>query len=240
MIALQNIDSKILDVMRMIDDVPRKIREAEAPVRECERTLDALKQRHEAVEKRKRERERALEDIDEKIKKLKARTAEIKTNKEYQALLKEIETVEHDRSSVEDDLLGVMEDSDALAKHLKTEEQNCKKTFESVERMKTEIGAEKEALERELRSMKDARTQVAGDIDSEIYSQYIMLIEIYHGHAVSEVRDEICQGCNMNIPPQLFVEIKKTEEIYQCPQCRRILFFRENPAEGAPAGSDLP
>jgi predicted nucleic acid-binding Zn-ribbon protein len=30
----------------------------------------------------------------------------------------------------------------------------------------------------------------------------------------------------MNIPPQLFVEIKKNEKIIQCPQCNRILYWK--------------
>src|SRR4030043_50165 len=44
----------------------------------------------------------------------------------------------------------------------------------------------------------------------------------------TEAKEEICQGCNMNIPPQLFVEIKKNEEIINCPQCRRILYYKNN------------
>ena len=87
---------------------------------------------------------------------------------------------------------------------------------------------EKAELEKELVTLKKLRAGVVEATDSDVYDQYIMLLEIYHGHAVSEVREEICQGCNMNIPPQLFVEIKKNEDIYHCPQCRRILYYRES------------
>jgi predicted nucleic acid-binding Zn-ribbon protein len=31
----------------------------------------------------------------------------------------------------------------------------------------------------------------------------------------------------MNIMPQLFVQIKENKEIFRCPQCKRILFYRE-------------
>jgi predicted nucleic acid-binding Zn-ribbon protein len=48
------------------------------------------------------------------------------------------------------------------------------------------------------------------------------------GLAVVPVRNEVCGGCNMNIMPQLFVEIKKNEELHRCPQCGRFL-FAENP-----------
>lgn len=225
--------------MRMIDDFPRKVSEAELPLQECQNRLRKLREQYEILEKKKREKERALEDSGEKIRKLKARTGEIKTNKEYQALLKEIEAAERERSTMEDDILVVMEDSDAVGRQLKGEEQNYKKSSEAVDVLKRKLHAEKAALEKDLLDLKGTRAKVAGDIDSDMYNQYIMLIEIYHGHAVSEVKDEICQGCNMNIPPQLFVEIKKNEEIYQCPQCRRILFFRESTREGdvSPVGN---
>jgi len=235
LIKLQETDSAILELMRMIETFPRKIRNAEAPLQECQNVLHRLKLQCDALEKKKREKERRLEDIDEKIKKLKARTGEIKTNKEYQALLKEIESVEHERSSIEDDILLVMEELDTLGKQIKSEEQNCKRNSQIIDQMKKEIEGDKAKLEHELVGLKNMREKIAGEIDHEVYSQYIMLIEIYHGHAVNEVREEICQGCNMNIPPQLFVEIKKNEEIYQCPQCRRILFFREStPESGQP------
>jgi uncharacterized protein len=171
-----------------------------------------------------------LEDITEKINKLKSRTGEIKTNKEYQALLKEIESVEHERSSIEDDILAIMEETDAIGRQVKTEEKNFKMNTEKVESLKRTIENEKDTLEKELIRIQETRANAIGAVDSEVYDQYIMLIEIYRGHAVNEVKEEICQGCNMNIPPQLFVEIKKNEEIYHCPHCRRILYYRENTA----------
>lgn len=228
LIQLQQIDLKLLALRRKIGDFPQKIKEAESPLQKSLDALNLLKQQYDSLDKKKRDKERALEDINEKINKLKARTGEIKTNKEYQALLKEIETVEHDRSSIEDDILAAMEDTDALGKQVKIGEQQCKTNRENVEALKKTIEGEKGEIEKELATIQGMREKVAEAIDSEVYNQYVMLIEIYHGHAVNEVKEEICQGCNMNIPPQLFVEIKKNEEIHQCPHCRRILYFKES------------
>lgn len=230
MIQLQQVDSKFLAAVRNIEDFPRKIKEAESPLQDSQNVLNRIKQQYDAFEKKKREKERALEDINEKIIKLKTRTGEIKTNKEYQALLKEIETMEHDCSSVEDDILAIMEDADVMGKQIKTEEQNFKTSKEKVGTLKKNIENEKAELEKELLTVKEMREKVIATIDSEVYDQYISLIEICHGHAVNEVKEEICQGCNMNIPPQLFVEIKKNEEIYHCPHCRRILYYKDSTA----------
>ena len=225
---LQQIDGQVRAIRRMIDDIPRKITEVETPLRDSQNALNSIKQQYDAFEKKKREKERALEDIDDKIKKLKARTGDIKTNKEYQALLKEIKAVEDGRSSVEDDILAVMEELDTVVKQIRTEEQNFKTNKEKVEALKKNIENEKSDTEKELLTVQGMRATVVEAVDSEMYDEYLMLLEICHGLAVVEVRDEICQGCNMNIPPQLFVEIKKNEEIYHCPHCRRILYYKNS------------
>jgi hypothetical protein len=190
--------------------------------------LNRIKQQYDAIDKKKREKERALEDINDKINKLKMRTGEIKTNKEYQALLKEIKTVEDDRSSIEDDILSAMEDADTLGKQIKTEEQNCRANKEKVEALKKDIENENSEIEKELLTVQGIRDKVIETVDSEVYDQYVMLLDICGGLAVIEVKDEICQGCNMNIPPQLFVELKKNEEIYHCPHCRRIIYYKNS------------
>ncbi len=228
LIRLQQIDTKILDIRRAIEDLPGKIRETEAPLQQILEVFGSVKQRYSACEKKKREKELELEDIDQKISKLKSRTVEIKTNKEYQALLKEIESVEQVRSSIEDNILLVMDDIDIFGKRLKDEELNLNKNREEIETLKKHIENEKAVMEKELSSLQEMRSTITVSLEGEIYDQYIALIDIGRGHAVIEVKDEICQGCNMNIPPQLFVEIKKNEEIYNCPHCRRILFFKEN------------
>jgi len=228
LIQLQQIDSKIRAIQRTIEDVPGKITEVESPLQDSQNVLNRIKQQYEAFEKKKREKERALEDINDKINKLKMRTGEIKTNKEYQALLKEIKAVEDARSSIEDDILSAMEDADTLGKQIKTEEQNYRANKEKVEALKKDIENEKSETEKELLKVQGIREKVIEAVDSEVYDQYFMLLEICGGLAVIEVKDEICQGCNMNIPPQLFVELKKNEEIYNCPHCRRILFYKNS------------
>lgn len=189
--------------------------------------LNRMKQQYDALEKKKRDRERTLEDLGEKIIKLKARTGEIKTNKEYQALLKEIETFERERSSIEDGILTVMEEADVLRIRIKKEEENFSIHKEKVEALQRQIEKEKAELQKELSTFQELRAQYTAMIDREVYDQYIMLLNIHRGLAVNEVKEEICQGCNMNIPPQLFVEIKRNEEIYNCPHCRRFLYYKE-------------
>jgi uncharacterized protein len=228
LIELQQIDSKIFTISRIIHEFPSKIAEAELPLKEFQAFLLNTKQKLDSLEKKKRDKEIRLDEISEKIVKVKARTAEIKTNKEYQALLKEIESMDKDRSSVEDEILAVMEEIDAASKHSKSEEAKFAAGKDKIEASKRRLEDEKAEAEKELLSIKETRSTLIDTIDREIYDIYAILSEACGGIAVTEAKEEICHGCNMNIPPQLFVEMKKNEDIFYCPQCRRIIYFKNN------------
>lgn len=225
LISLQQIDSNILHMTRILNRIPSRIAAAELPLKESRSAFDTIKQKIDALEKKKKEEEGQLDEINEKLSKQKGRVSEIKTNKEYQAHLKEIESVEKERDSVEEKILMVMEEIDTVSRKLKREEEKIKKEMQKIDVAKAEIETEKAEIEKQLHLVRQSRTQVADGIDPDVYKEYFKLVEALNGVAVIAAKDEICQGCNMNIPPQLFVEVKKNEEIIHCPQCRRILFF---------------
>lgn len=226
LIKLQKLDSLILNKQSIIDEMPLKISEAELPLKEGQAALEKIKQQKDLLGKKKRDKERELDDFNEKIKKLKARTTEIKTNKEYQAQLKEIESAEKELYGLEDKILLIMEEMDAFSQDTKLEEGRIKSEKNKLETFKEKLENEISEAEKELVSLKEARKKIVEGINRETYNLYMGLIESSGGIAVTEVKGEVCQGCNMNIPPQLYVEIKSNEEIIQCPQCHRILYYK--------------
>jgi len=226
LIKLQKLDSLILNKQSIIDEMPLKISETELPLKEGQAALEKIKQQKDLLGKKKRDKERELDDFNEKIKKLKARTTEIKTNKEYQAQLKEIESAEKELYGLEDKILLIMEEMDASSQDIKLEEGRIKSEKNKLETFKEKLENEISEAEKELVSLKEAREKIVEGINRETYNLYMGLIESSGGIAVTEVKGEVCQGCNMNIPPQLYVEIKSNEEIIQCPQCHRILYYK--------------
>ncbi len=228
LIELQRIDSEIVKKTDLIKAIPQKKSIFEQPLSEARASFEKARQRYDAIEKKKKEKERHLDDINEKIKKLKARTSEIKTNKEYQAHLKEIETAEKEVRSIEDDILILMEQIESAQKELKVQEERVKKEETRVRDYEKGLMNETEEAEREIGRLKAQRTDIVKKIAPGIYQLYITLLESKRGLAVTEAVNEICQGCNMNISPQLYVELKKNDRIYQCPQCHRILYWRES------------
>jgi uncharacterized protein len=227
LITLQNIDSRILEKRLFIDKVPLRIYEVDEPLKQARLELDRIKQKNDALIKKRREKEKMLEEINEKIKKMKVRVSEIKTNKEYQAHLKEVETSEKEIVAIEDEILAIMEDLDASLRQQKEKGVKVDSEVEKINAFKRELEAEVEKYEKELASLKEERGRAVDVMDPDSYGMYMRLLESGGGVAVTRAKNEICLGCNMNIPPQLFVEIRKNEEIIQCTQCQRILYYFE-------------
>ena len=52
-----------------------------------------------------------------------------------------------------------------------------------------------------------------------------------NGLAVVNVVQGVCQGCFMSIPPQKFNLLLKGDQIFDCPTCQRILYYRPGNSE---------
>jgi hypothetical protein len=230
LIELQSLDKKIIDLQDKISNIPLKVKTVEQPLVDAQSGYESQKKRYEEFLKKKKDREVQLDEINDKINKQKEKSSQIKTNKEYQAHLKSIESLESEMLKKEDELLVLMEELDGKEKELKDVEGIIKQEEVKIEQFKETLEKEAEEAEAELGKLRSQRSVIADKISRDVYDAYMKQLEQGQGIAVVEVRDEICQGCNMNIPPQLYVEVRKGEAIHHCPQCRRFLFF--SPSQG--------
>ena len=228
LIKLQEIDFRILAKRLFIDRVPGRICEQDEPLKLSRQNLEKMQLKSVALQKKKRDREKTLEDIQDKIKKMKARTSEIKTNKEYQAHLKEIESSEREIGKIEEETLLLMDELDRGLRLQKAEEATVQQEVEKLEIVRKELDREVELHEKELAGLKAERSGIVSLIDPDVYTTYMRLLRSGGGVALSPAKNEVCGGCDMNMPPQLFVEVRKNEELLQCPQCQRILYYRED------------
>jgi uncharacterized protein len=159
---------------------------------------------------------------------MKARISDLKTNKEYQAYQKEIEGSEKGISAIEDMILQLMEEIDAVSKEQKVKEAAVNAEIQKIDAFKAELDTEVAKNERELALLKQERAGMVAQIAPDVYKTYMaILLDSGDGVAVTTASNELCSGCDMNIPPQLYVEIRKNQEIISCPQCRRILYVSE-------------
>ncbi|MBN2494276.1 MAG: hypothetical protein JXR96_06790 [Deltaproteobacteria bacterium] len=227
LVVLQEIDIRILELDKDREQIPARLKEIEQQLAERLSALGEDSNQMDELEMSRRMLESDLRAEKEKIKKWESRLNEIKSNRDYQALSREIEAARKANLGIEDEILKKMQDIEDLKTSIAQRE-------EDLASLQKELGAEKEELESKLQSLtaridqeQAERNEARSAVDDRWYRRYDMIRKRREGVAVVEVRDEHCQGCHMGIPPQLYNQVLRGEEIETCPFCHRILYYKQ-------------
>jgi hypothetical protein len=77
------------------------------------------------------------------------------------------------------------------------------------------------------------RQAVMATVDEELRRRYETILARRGGLAVVPVRQGTCQGCRMRIPPQLYNQIQRNEQVILCPSCQRMLHWQPEQTEAS-------
>lgn len=207
---------------------PKRLKQMEEELLALRQKIDREKEIIDELEKERRKKEKELEGDKEKIKKLEARLYDVKTNKEYQALLKEIEAAKEANDRTEEDVLVLMDKVEDLRKDYESLNVQLKEIEKDSETERSTIEKEIKSMDEIIAKLTQERDNLLSVVSENLRNIYGILRERRGGIAVTNVKNGVCLGCNMNIPPQLFIEVTKNKTLIQCPSCNRILFFREH------------
>ena len=229
LIRLQRAESDLRRVEADLQEVPRQKAELQDSLARERARLDAAREALAQCQKARRQHEGDLQDLETKRSRYKGQLMEVKTNKEYTAMLHEIEGVEREIRTREDQILAEMERSEGLAAEVKAEEE----AFKGAEGRARDGGR---ALDERARGLETERARLVGERDAIAATVPGDILELFQrvarlrGVAVAEARDGMCQVCHVKLRLQMFVDIKRNEDIQQCPACNRILYYAPPPA----------
>ena len=222
---LQKIDLLLKTIKEERDRYPKEVKKLdENQVIEKER-IQKEREKIESLEKERRQKEGHLNLEQEKIKRAEGRMFEVKTNKEYQALLSEIEAIKEANSREEEEILQVMDEIDELKKDLSRREKEMTITMEKIEAEKRKIQEGMAQGDAVWKKQLERREVLSKQIESKLFKLYNTLKEKRQGIGVVSAKQETCQGCFVNVPPQMFIEVQKNNSLIRCPNCNRILYW---------------
>jgi len=223
---LQEVELKIEGLKGDQERYPLRIKELDERIASEKELAFQEKEKLQNLEKERRRKEGELNDQGEKIKKSKGRLFEVKTNKEYQALLHEIESMETSMSQLEDEILAILEEIDELKGEVSKREGDLVTAEKETRAEIAELEKKLTDLVDEIAAMEGSRDDIIKKLDPELIRAYETL-KIRRGTALVAVRRGVCQGCFVNIPPQMFNEVQRNDMLIRCPNCNRFLFWGE-------------
>ena len=234
LLELQKLDLRIMGINDIRRKIPERLTAAEAPLRDASKILSDAKAEVEAAVKERRAHEKDLEMHEAQTEKMKSHAASLKTNKEYQAHLFEIELANKKRGDFEEKILLCMEKVDQL-QHTVAETQSKVKTLDATfSQEKNELNEQERMLAAELTEVEAAYREAAAKVEKSLLDRYNQIKASRKDQALAAVRDGLCLGCRLQIPPQLIAQVKRSDDLHVCPYCRRMLYWEGEPVvEGA-------
>lgn len=229
LIRLHEADATVHAVEVELAQCPTDKSALEARLNEERESLDAARAAFEATTKSRRKLEAEVQDLETKRAKYKGQLGDVKTNKEYQALLHEIEGVEREIRSREDLVLEEMERLETFGAEVKREAVELKQVEARHSVEMKELEARLAALEARAAARRTERDVALSDTSEEAQALYRRVARLRSGVALAEVKDGSCSGCRVKLRPQLVLNLKRNDEVVQCPSCSRILFFVPEP-----------
>jgi uncharacterized protein len=219
---LQELEQKLASIAGRVDQLRNENQTNQAE-------LERLTEQDKEISAARKKGERELAEGEVRIRNKRMRLTLVRNDKELQALTHEIESLKEGNQRLESELLTTLEGVDARTARIKELTEAIAKGRVDLTAAEKEIAAEVEELKSSIGKTRKAREKIAENVDANLLARYQMIFNRRGGVAVALAKGGTCQGCRMRLPPQLYNEIQKLQEIHFCPNCQRVLYYEDSP-----------
>ena len=123
-------------------------------------------------------------------------------------------------------MLQCLEQIDATKQALVESRELYQQTEAQIETEKAAIEAEARQDRDEMEKLQAEYLAISSQVDPALLEQYNQTARLSNGLAIVAVKDAVCQGCHMNIPPQMYNELHRFDTLMHCPHCQRIVYLK--------------
>ena len=232
MIDLQKSDSDAARIRMKKKEIPEHIARLDTAFQTLQKKIDDFRAHLEDLRKQHREKEDKLKKGQDGLKKAKERLETVKNNKEYQAILKEIDNIEKKNGDAESEIIALFDTIDKENGELKQREKEFVEETGVYQADRDSLEMEMKSLDEGIAECQERNGRIRSSLAEDLIRKYEAIRNLHKGVAVVSVWKEVCNGCNMNIPPQMYNELQSTTVLMSCPHCNRIIYW-QNQEENA-------
>jgi predicted nucleic acid-binding Zn-ribbon protein len=228
LVKLQEIEIEISSIKKQLNTVDQRIEGLDKKLLDFNQTIEEQKSLINELNEKYRSYESDLQLHLDSIKKSEAKLTSVKTNKEYQSSLKEIDDLKSMNSKIEDDMIEFLDRIEESENLLRSKTAEFSKLESQLKTEKEIIQKEAEEGRHRLGNLDAEWKTFSGNIEAAILATYHQIKE-NHAYKIGIVAviDAVCQGCHMNIPPQMYNELQRGDSLKRCPICERIIYWKD-------------
>ncbi len=225
LLILQNRDRKIIQVEDQLAHIGPEREEFTTKSARAQAALDAAKTAVKQIETERKKLELEVDGKKQQIEKYALQQFQTKKNEEYRALAHEIETCKAAIVKLDDQQLELMEEAEQAQKRVAAASQAAAETKKLVEGKVKDLADREQNLKIELEELRTNREELAAVVDDAARSRYQRLLKNKGQNVVVGIQHGVCGGCHMKLNRQIIVSCQAEQEILNCPNCGRILYY---------------
>ncbi len=225
LVKLQEAETQIVRLKDVLYEVEKKKTKLASRLKQFAAALKENTEELEKIEKNCLDSENEIKMVDARIIKSNETLRNVTTNKEYQVLLREVDDNKKRKDALETELLQIMEEREKSQAIVDESTKEYQQLEEQVKAEQNQIEEQTTKDRKLLEEYLESQEEIGASLDPKLLDRFKRISKMNQGSAVTNVQDQVCLGCFMNIPPQLYIEVQRGNQLIFCPQCSRILYY---------------
>ncbi len=150
--------------------------------------------------------------------------------KQYETAVREVDATKKTISTLETEILKLMEKIEKLEAQINERSPAIETKRAEVNKQIRAMTASVKADKEKLATLTAERVTMIEQLSPGTRATYERVARLKSGLALAEARDYSCTACRIAIRPQAFNDIRRGDQIFECENCGRILFFKVDAA----------
>jgi predicted nucleic acid-binding Zn-ribbon protein len=231
LLELQAIDADLIRLKQELERIPEELRREQHEFESSVNEAHTGKLHRKEMEAECMQLQVEIDSALERVKQLKGKQAQVKKNQEYQALTHEIKQAEINLDKQKQALVQRREDLKEFDERHKALEERIVQDREALLKKAQEAKKPLKEIQGKIHRYVKIRNELAQDIRPDALELYTRLMKTRAPNAVVKANNNVCSGCNINLPPQVVGDIMKADRLVICENCARILYIVEDTGE---------
>jgi len=223
LLEVQEHDARIRRINQELTDIPARQKAEQIRLEEHQQAMATAEEQLKKLQSDLKQLELEADGHKARIDKLRQQQMTLKTNKEFKVMEGEIAAAENDIKKLEDREITLMERIESAREDVRGRKGDLAGEQEAVDADCKELDARAAELKAELAEEEQARVEAAKGIDATWLARYDQVWS-RRDSALVEVRNGVCGGCHMRLPPSAAHDARKRMAMVTCDFCGRLLY----------------
>ncbi len=228
LIVLQDIDKEMGMLHHRLENSPKEVSALKEKLEIQTNQRAQVEEKLEMLKEQDKKLSREIEEDLAKLKKSKNKLMLVENSKEYHAIMREIDTLEKNNRLREEEKLTLEEELESQQRLLDALNDEIARIEGELEEKTKTLDKIIENSKRRLEELSVKRKELANEIPKPILNRYEFIRSRLPGPVIVPVENSVCTGCNISIPPQTFIELQKGLQILSCPNCQRLIYWKNH------------